>query len=100
MKLHGHVIAAGDAVYDMVDGLLRVVDVYPTAFAVRLKNGTFRTYDSTGLAKNRGRPTLFWHNPIVMSPHKDANMWALQRTNIVKAAKFLSVQAELTGEQQ
>jgi hypothetical protein len=75
--LDGDSIELGDAVYDVVLGVGRVVEVFA--------DGRFRVgftaravvYTGTGHSKlNRGR-TLYWHDPIVAVPTKSDSRWVL-----------------------
>ncbi|WP_333679886.1 hypothetical protein [Dyella sp.] len=78
MKLDGYDVEAGDPVYDLFHGEGRVKSVTADGHAVVVFGGRFMTYDDRGIGQH-GRRSLYWHNPILLTPMKDEAAWNLQR---------------------
>jgi hypothetical protein len=78
MKMDGYDIVPGDAVFDIVygPGVVHRVDTVQGAFYVRY--GQYAAgYLPSGVNDRSRRRTLYWHDPVVFLPAKDARAWAL-----------------------
>lgn len=94
MQLHGEEISVGDSVYDLLDGWMDVVDTDATTFTVRIRNA-YRMYNTDGRAEGRDKPTVFWHNPIVITPNKRAVSWSMQRSNLRRVFDIMTIHARV-----
>lgn len=72
MKLHNELIGLNDRVFDISSnrGYGRVVRVFDDSFEVKFDKGSYVSYNSEGVQKNRGWPTLFWERPYVLAPQR------------------------------
>lgn len=91
-NFHGAPIQVGDVLHDVLDGPMTVTDVVSRGIRA-IKGGnvnTTRFYDYNGvLAGRRSRPTLFWHDPIVVTPRKDAYQWLAQLSALRSMCQLL-----------
>lgn len=73
--LHGYPAKVGESVYDLVWGTGTIAEVLPDA---RLRV-TFATRDyvfnDAGQSRSVQRPTLYWHNPVMIVPQKSEPVW-------------------------
>lgn len=78
------VIYRGDRLYDLIDGVVEVVDVREDVIiCARAGRSTSSTpvlnqYAYTGVKARARVRTLYWHRPIIALPRKDAALWAAQ----------------------
>lgn len=78
MRMDGDDIVPGDAVFDIVygPGIVHRVDAVQGVFYVRY--GQYAAgYLPSGVNDRSRRRTLYWHDPVVFLPAKDARVWAL-----------------------
>ncbi len=78
MKMDGDDIVPGDAVFDIVygPGVVHRIDTVQGVFYVRY--GQYAAgYLPSGVNDRSRRRTLYWHDPVVFLPAKDARVWAL-----------------------
>lgn len=78
MKMDGDDIVPGDAVFDIVygPGIVHRIDPVQGVFYVRY--GQYAAgYLPSGVNDRSRRRTLYWHDPVVFLPAKNAQVWAL-----------------------
>lgn len=78
MKLDGDEVAVGDKVYDLSRGIGSVVEIRDTGFMVRFANKIMLVSDQ-GVITRRSIRTVYWHNPIIVTPAKKEYHWAEQQ---------------------
>jgi hypothetical protein len=71
-------VAYGDHVYDVVYGQGEVIELRPDG-RFRVEFSAFRTvvYNSTGHSKNNRGRTLYWRDPVLVTPTKSDATWTL-----------------------
>lgn len=96
----GDPIYVGDKLFDIVDGIVTVVQIYDDRILLQVGGRTTRTkpYSFNGIAARRSSRTLYWHDPRVVVPRKDAHVWTSQKAllsdytkrfgDIVASAKY------------
>lgn len=79
MQLDGDEVAVGDRVYDtyLGDGIVKNMTADKRIVVVFSGTRMF-TYDSRGISTT-GRKTLYWHNPVFMTPRKNEVHWDYQK---------------------
>jgi hypothetical protein len=92
MLMDGDAIAVGDGVYDMLYGAGVVMEVLPQdRFRVKFQSKPYGlVFASNGVGVRYSHRTLFWHDPIIVVPTKNAGLWGLIRpvvTSFVSAAR-------------
>lgn len=78
MRMDGYDIVPGDAVFDIVygPGIVHRIDTVQGVFYVRY--GQYAAgYLPSGVNDRSRRRTLYWHDPVVFLPAKNAHVWAL-----------------------
>lgn len=94
----GDTLEIGDKLFDIYDNKhVTVVQVYKDRFMVRVpgrsRGAATHTYTYDGRRARRDGRTLFWHDPRVVIPRKNAVHWRSQRemvANLVNdLAKFI-----------
>jgi len=80
----GDPIYVGDKLFDLVDGIVSVVQIYPDRILLQVGGRSTRTkpYSFGGVAARRSVRTLYWHDPRVVVPRKEAHAWTAQRALI------------------
>ena len=73
LQLDGAELNLHDRVYDLTNGYGEVTDVAKDNFTVLFANRRRLTFDEGGLV--RGVRRLFWHDPLILAPPKDAAEW-------------------------
>lgn len=76
------VINKGDRLYDLMDGVVEVVDVRGDTIVCAKQTSSGRPaltqYSAQGVKARARVRTLYWHDPIVAHPRKDARVWTSQ----------------------
>jgi hypothetical protein len=78
MRMDGYDIVPGDVVFDIVygPGIVHRIDTMQGVFYVRY--GQYAAgYLPSGVNDRSRRRTLYWHDPVVFLPAKNAQVWAL-----------------------
>jgi hypothetical protein len=75
--MDGSPVRNGDTVYDVVYGAGQVVELLVDGrFVVALSGGARRiTFTGLGFSKFSRARTLYWHNPVIITPSKDDSDW-------------------------
>lgn len=73
LQLDGTELKLGDQVYDLTNGYGNVSDVTTSNFTVLFVNKRRITFDAGGLL--RGVRRVFWHDPLILAPPKNAAEW-------------------------
>ena len=86
----GDDILPGDRLYDLIDGIMTVRQVYKDAIVCtyNTRNGrkATRTYNYRGVPSNRSVKTLYWQDiRNIVIPRKSAAAWASQKA-LIKAS--------------
>ena len=87
-KLDGEFVDIGDTVFDIINGSGTVIDSTKSAITVRFNNNRKMDFTPTGMYNKTRR--IFWHNPIVIAPDKDAEKWAATTLAVAGLIKFLN----------
>lgn len=97
----GDPLYVGDKLFDIVDGIVTVVQIYDDRILLQVGGRATRTkpYSYNGIAARRSSRTLYWHDPRVVVPRKDAHVWTAQKSllqdytkrfgDIVSSAKYV-----------
>lgn len=82
-KLDGHEVKVGDLVIDLILGGGTVEELTSNnSMRVAFEGGRVFSFDD-GVRTNSGqRRTLFWHDPVIVQPPKDAAVWGAVRSAI------------------
>lgn len=87
MILDGDEIVPGDKLYDLLHGFVSVKQVYADSILVKRRTAAGReqlvNYNPAGVASNAARRTLYWADPIVVTPRKDARIWQAQKNMLL-----------------
>jgi len=81
IQMDGFDVMLNDRVFDMARGYGTVVEVRNDSFVVRFGN-RLAAFSPAGVAARRSERTLYWHDPRVVVPAKNANDWDRQRQAI------------------
>lgn len=77
-SLDGELVVVGDRVYDMVWGPGVVAQLQLSGnFVVRFAGTRTSTYTSAGVNTRYPGRTLYWRDPIIVTPVKDEARWTL-----------------------
>jgi hypothetical protein len=78
MQMDGYEILPGDAVFDLIygTGFVHRIDAPQDVFYVRFGNRSLG-YRPSGVTDRTARRTLFWQDPMVFVPAKNAEVWLL-----------------------
>lgn len=87
-KLDGEFVDIGDSVFDIINGRGTVIESTTSTITVRFNNN--RKMDFTPSGEYNKTRRLFWHNPIVIAPDKDAERWAATTLAMAGLIKFLN----------
>lgn len=90
----GDPIELGDKLFDIYDNKhVTVVQVYKDRFMVRVpgrrRGASTYTYTYDGRRARRDGRTLFWHDPRVVIPRKNAVHWRAQREMVTDLIRDL-----------
>lgn len=81
-KFDGDPINAGDRLYDWNEGVVEVRDVFSDGILVNKHTNAGRhrviQYDFNGFAAGARVKPLFWQMPVIITPRKNATLWASQ----------------------
>ncbi len=72
MLFHGETINVGDRVFHIRYGYLDVVEVHEAHFVAQ---GAGKRHHVSADGTTMGAQLLFWHNPWLAIPPKDAVLW-------------------------
>ena len=88
--LDGYELNKGDSVYDVALGA-GVVKLLTDAGGVTVEFGLGRvgSYGPGGVSRRFQNRTLYWHNPIVVTPDKPAARWDILREASTALAQSL-----------
>lgn len=81
----GHTIKIGDRLFDTVDRMVTVVELFSDQILAEITSRGGRvqkTYGFNGVQSRRQVRTLYWQNPMVVEPHKDPVIWQHQKAII------------------
>jgi hypothetical protein len=84
-------ITVGAKVFDLVHAWGEVTRVGTNTFTVAFGQHQV-AFSFSGIAQGAGRRTLYWHDPIVIAPPKDATTWGKQRHVLATVATHFSEQ--------
>lgn len=73
LQLDGFDINIGDKVYDIANGYGNVSEVTDNKFTVLFLNRRRLTFKGNGNLS--GVKRVFWHDPLILAPPKDAAEW-------------------------
>lgn len=73
LYLDGTELNLRDRVYDLTNGYGEVTDITVDFFTVVFTNRRRLTFDDGGTI--RGIRRVFWHDPLILAPPKDAAEW-------------------------
>lgn len=86
-KINGENVATGDKVYDVAQGYGVVVSTMFNTIQVHFNTNVRITFDSEG--NYGGVRRLYWHNPVVIEPSKNAAVWETLSTIMASIYKLL-----------
>ena len=72
-KINNETVAMGDKLYDLVNGVGKVVSISENAIEIKFDNGRRITFNQYGMLNGIRR--LYWHNPIIAEPPKRLEEW-------------------------
>ncbi len=92
--LHGYEAVKGDNVFDLLDGTGTIVasrePPEEPGILVEFPNGKRRWYGEDGRTPTRPRMTLYWEDPVLVSPPKNGRAgWNILRHIMLGAVKNL-----------
>ncbi len=73
LELDGEVVSVGDSVYDIANGYGKVTDIRDRYTTVLFLNRRRITFKDNG--RLNGVRRLFWHDPLIIAPPKNAARW-------------------------
>lgn len=83
--LDSYPMAVGDTVHDVVMGVGIVSNIGSDFAEVRFNNRTL-TYRDGCTSNLYGRKTLYWHNPVITIPPRNAGRWSFMRAICLSVA--------------
>lgn len=90
MYLDGSYVEEGDAVYSVVYGPGLVYEVKETHYIVLFTGKGKRTFSWNGVESGLRNKTLFWHDPIIVTPPKSIDRW----NTLKNIGRFVTEQLE------
>lgn len=91
----GDPISVGDRLFEMNEGSVTVIQLYSDRILVSVPGKGSRSYSYGGVLAGSSRKSLFWHDPFVLIPRKDAKAWSVQRSTL--RAMMHSMSQFITG---
>lgn len=90
--LHGEPVAIGDRVFDVsaTRGIGTVASITSVGIEVQFQTGPRVIYKSDGAQTGKVRPTLFWRDPILVTPRKNERGWHHQKMALDAIRKIVS----------
>ena len=85
-KFEGAALIEGDSVYVVGQGPAKVIDMKPSYFRIRVA-GRVRKVSFAGIQSGDSYQTVFWRNPIVVKPAKNAALWAAMQRLILSVTQ-------------
>ena len=86
-RLDNEFVEIGDEVFDIINGSGRVVDSTSSTIVVRFTNNRKMSFTQDGYYNGTRR--IFWHNPIIIAPEKDAASWEALTISIAGLVNYV-----------
>ena len=91
MNFNNEPVYVGDRVFDVSinKGYGEVIRVNKDSFEVKFPRFVL-TYTENGFQTSKDRQTLYWDKPLVISPSKEENNWAIKRGMVADFFKLIN----------
>lgn len=73
MAINNIKVVTGDYLFDILNGRGKVVATDHNLLEVEFDNGRRMSFDKAGYLNGQRR--LFWQQPVIIDPPKDAQLW-------------------------